>query len=226
MGCGIVSGMAHQTVCILLPDADRTRLTAIIRDRSRPFKHIQRAQILLASDRQPQVLRVAEAVGCSRPAVWRWQQRYAEQGVDGLLRDKTRKPGTPPTPPDVVAQVIEKTCQPPPHEATHWTGRAMAAAMGLSLRTIQRIWTSWDLAPQRIRTFKRSKDPAFTDKLVDIVGLYMSPPENAIVLKPFARQRSHRRPAPPPGHPREYDRNGWPGGGAGWARLIGVCSLH
>lgn len=174
--------MARQTVCILLPEDDCDRLKAIIGDRSRPFKHVQRAQIVLASDRQPQVVKVAESVGCSRPAVWRWQQRYAEEGVDGLLRDKTRKPGTAPTPPEIVAQVIEKTCQPPPSEATHWTGRAMAKAMNLSLRTVQRIWKAWDLAPQRIRTFKRSKDPAFADKLVDIVGLYMAPPENAVVL--------------------------------------------
>jgi hypothetical protein len=174
--------MARQTVCILLPDDDRARLKAIIGDRSRPFKHIQRAQIVLASDREPQVLAVANQVGCSRPAVWRWQQRYAEEGVDGLLRDKTRKPGTPPTPAEIVAQVIEKTCQPPPFEATHWTGRSMAKAMDLSLSTIQRIWKAWDLAPQRIRTFKRSRDPAFADKLVDIVGLYMAPPENAVVL--------------------------------------------
>lgn len=174
--------MACQTVCIVLPEDDRVRLRAIIGDRSRAFKHIQRARIILASDRQAQVLRVAESVGCSRPAVWRWQQRYAEKGVDGLLRDKTRKPGTPPIPPETVAQVIEKTCQPPPHEATHWTGRAMAAAMSLSLRTIQRIWKAWDLAPERTRTFKRSRDPDFADKMVDVVGLYMSPPESAIVL--------------------------------------------
>jgi hypothetical protein len=98
------------------------------------------------------------------------------------LRDKTRKPGKPPTPLDLVAKVVEMTCQAPPHEATHWTARAMAKAVGLSLRTIQRIWAAWDLAPQRIRTFKRSKDPDFAAKLTDIVGLYMNPPEAAIVL--------------------------------------------
>ena len=174
--------MAHQTVCIILAEGDRERLKAIIGDRNRPLKHVQRAQIILASDREPRVLKVAEAVGCSRPAVWRWQQRYSEDGVDGLLRDKTRKPGKPPTPPELVAKVVEMTCQPPPHEATHWTGRAMAEAVGLSLRTVQRIWKAWDLAPQRIRTFKRSKDRDFAAKLTDIVGLYINPPEAAIVL--------------------------------------------
>lgn len=174
--------MARQTVCIILPEGDRERLKAIARDRSRPFKHVQRASIILASDREPRVLTVAESVGCSRPAVWRWQQRYAEEGVNGLLRDKTRKPGKPPTPPDVVAKVVETTCQRPPHEATHWTGRAMAKAVGLSLTTVQRIWKASKLAPHRIRTFKRSKDPDFAAKLTDIVGLYMDPPEAATVL--------------------------------------------
>jgi transposase len=174
--------MACQTVSLVLADDDRARLKAIVADRSRPFKHVQRAEIILASDREPQVQRIAQSVGCSRPAVWRWQQRFAEEGTTGLLRDKSRKPGKPPTPPDLEAKVVEMTCQPPPHEATHWTGRAMAKAVGLSLRTVQRIWERWDLKPHRLRTFKRSKDPDFISKLNDIVGLYMDPPENAIVL--------------------------------------------
>src|SRR6056297_873848 len=103
--------MACQTVSLVLADDDRARLRAIVADRSRPFKHVQRAEIILASDREPQVQRIAQSVGCSRPAVWRWQQRFAEEGADGLLRDKSRKPGKPPTPPDLEAKVVEMTCQ-------------------------------------------------------------------------------------------------------------------
>ena len=85
-----------QSVCILVGAEERTRLAAIIGDRNRPQKHVQRARIvLLSADRLP-VLSVAQQAGASRPAVWRWQQRFAEAGVDGLLRDKTRKPGKAP----------------------------------------------------------------------------------------------------------------------------------
>src|ERR1700687_1602226 len=114
-----------QTVCILVGAEDRTRLAAIIGDRNRPQKHVQRARIVLASaDRQP-VAAVARQSGASRPAVWRWQQRFAEAGVDGLLRDKTRKPGKKPIPAATGARAVALTCGAPPGEGTHWTGRAM-----------------------------------------------------------------------------------------------------
>ena len=118
----------------------------------------------------------------SRPAVWRWQRRFAEEGVSGLLRDKTRPPGTPPLPPETVARVVAMTCAEPPGEATHWTGRAMAKEAGISLSSVQRIWAEHDLQPHRLRTFKRSNDPTFAEKLRDIVGLYVDPPAHSLVL--------------------------------------------
>ena len=125
---------------------------------------------------------MARRAGISRPAVWRWQQRFAEAGVDGLLRDKTRKPGKAPLGDGLVRRVVALTCAEPPGEATHWTGRAMAKAAGLSLRSVQRIWAAHKLQPHRVRTFKRSRDPEFVAKLADIVGLYMAPPRHAVVL--------------------------------------------
>jgi transposase len=164
-----------QTVSIILSSADRDRLDQIIGDRKRPLKHVLRAKIvLLSGDRLP-VLEVARRAGVSRPAVWRWQQRFAEEGVDGLLRDKTRKPGTPPISASVVARIVALTCTEPPGAVTHWTGRAMAKAIGVSLTSIQRIWETHRLQPHRMRTFKRSNDPAFAAKVEDIVGLYMDP---------------------------------------------------
>ena len=115
-----------QTVNILPHAEDRKRLLAMVADRNRPLKHVQRAKIILHSAERLPVQEVARRAGVSRPAVWRWQQRYGEQGVDGLLRDKTRKPGRPPLSPKTVAKVLELTCSAPPGEATHWTGRAMA----------------------------------------------------------------------------------------------------
>ena len=174
-------GMA-QTVCSFLSAEDRQRLAAILADRNRPQKHVARARIILHSAERLDVAEVARRAGISRPAVWRWQQRFAEAGVDGLLRDKTRKPGKPPHARGVVQRVVALTCGEPPGEATHWTGRMMAKATGLSLRTVQRIWAAHQLQPHRLRTFKRSRDPEFITKLADIVGLYLAPPRHAVVL--------------------------------------------
>jgi transposase len=171
-----------QTVCPWVLAADRQRLAAVLADRNRPQKHVARARIILASADRLDVAEVARRAGISRPAVWRWQQRFAEAGVDGLFHDKTRKPGKPPTPEAVVQRVVALTCAEPPGEATHWTGRMMAKAAGLSLRTVQRIWAAHRLQPHRLRTFKRSRDPEFTTKLADIVGLYLAPPRHAVVL--------------------------------------------
>ena len=171
-----------QTVCPWVSAADHRRLAAILADRNRPQKHAARARIILASAERLGVAEVARRAGLSRPAVWRWQLRFAEAGVDGLVRDRTRKPGKPATPAATVRAVVALTCGAPPGEATHWTGRMMAKAAGLSLRTVQRIWAAHKLQPHRIRTFKRSRDPEFITKLADIVGLYLAPPRHAVVL--------------------------------------------
>ena len=150
-----------QEVSVIVGDDDRARLEVIVKDRNQRRKHVQRAQIvLLSADRLP-VAQVARRASVSRPAVWRWQRRFAKQGVSGLLRDKTRPPGTPPLPDETVTRVVAMTCAEPPGEATHWTGRAMAKQAGISLSSVQRIWAEHDLQPHRLRTFKRSNDPAF-----------------------------------------------------------------
>ena len=171
-----------QTVCILLGAEDRTRLAAIIDDRNRPQKHVQRAKIVLLSAERLPVLEVARRTDASRPAVWRWQQRFAEAGAEGLLRDKTRKPGKPPLPAATVAMILALPCGEPPGQATHWTGRMVARAAGVSLRAAQRIWEAQRLQPHRIRTFKKSNDLAFAEKVEDVVGLYMNPPAHAVVV--------------------------------------------
>jgi len=105
-----------------------------------------------------------------------------KEGVDGLLRDKTRKPGKPPLLAATVQKVIGLVTGPPPGETTHWTGRVLATAAGISLRSVQRILEAHQLAPHRVRTFKLSNDPKFAEKLRDVVGLYVDPPAHAVVL--------------------------------------------
>jgi transposase len=105
-----------------------------------------------------------------------------EAGVDGLLRDATRPGRKPPLAPATIERVVAMTLAGPPGETTHWSGRMMAKAAGISHRSVQRIWAAHGLKPHRIRTFKLSKDPQFAAKVRDIVGLYLNPPEHALVL--------------------------------------------
>jgi transposase len=162
--------------------ADRARLEAIAADPNSRQKHAWRARIVLATADGLGTRAIAHRAGKSKPCVWRWQERFMREGVPGLLRDRTRKPGKTPLPSAIVDQVVGLTLGDPPREATHWTGRVMAKAAGVSLRSVQRIWKAHRLAPHRVRTFKLSRDPEFVPKLRDVVGLYMHPPAHAIVL--------------------------------------------
>ena len=125
-----------------------------------------------------------------------------------MLYDATRKPGKPPVPAEVVQRIVASTCSEPPGEATHWTGRAMAKIMGVSLRTVQRIWQAHNLKPHRLRTFKRSNDPDFIAKLEDVVGLYMAPPAHAIVLSIDEKSQIQALDRTQPGLPMKPGRRG------------------
>jgi transposase len=197
-----------QTVCVIVSASDRARLEAIASDRNRPQKHVERARVVLASLAGDPLQRVAARLGVSRPMIWRWQQRFAEAGVDGLLRDKTRKPGKPPLAAETVARVVALTCAEPPHQATHWTGRAMAEAASISLSSVQRIWAAHKLQPHRVRSFKRSRDPAFATKLTDIVGLYLDPPAHAVVLSIDEKSQIQALDRTQPGLPMKPGRCG------------------
>lgn len=210
-----------QTACIILCPADRERLTAISSDRNRQRKHVERAQVILVSAERGPVQQIASQLGVSRPTVWRWQQRFAEKGVDGLLRDKTRKPGKAPIAAETVQRVVALTCGKPPGETTHWTGRAMAKAVGISLRSVQRIWEAHRLQPRRVRTFKRSRDPRFTEKLVDVVGLYLNPPEHAVVLSIDEKSQIQALDRTQPG--RDHGGCGTVRFGRCWCRHPNLC---
>ena len=162
--------------------ADRTRLEAVVAAPRSPQKHVWRARIILLSADGVGTIEIARRAGIAKPTVWRWQRRFAETGVDGLLREKSRPPGIAPLPGETVARVVALTGEPPPGGATHWTVRAMAKAVGISHASVQRIWQAHSLRPHRLKTFKLSKDPAFAAKLREIIGLYVDPPAHAVVL--------------------------------------------
>ena len=161
---------------------DRLRLEAIISAPSSPQKHVWRARIVLLSGDGIGTSAILVATGKSKTCVWRWQERFMVAGVDGLLHEKTRPPGIPKTDADKTGSVIRLTQAPPPPDATHWTLRALAKAVGLAASTVHCIWQAHGLAPQRWRQFKLSNDKAFAEKLHDVVGLYVAPPAHAVVL--------------------------------------------
>ncbi len=130
------------------------------------------------------------------------------EGVAGLLHDKTRKPGLPPLPSALVDRVVALTLAEPPGETTHWTGRAMAAASGISLRSVQRIWAAHGLQPHRMRRFKLSQDPAFAAKLRDVVGLYLDPPAHSLVLSVDEKSQIQALDRTQPGLPMKRGRAG------------------
>ena len=177
-------------------------------DRCAPQKHVWRAQIILATADGCGTAEIIRRSGKAKPVVWTWQARFMAEGVDGLLRDKTRKPGKPPLPADTVQLVVDLVTGPPPGEATHWTGRMLAKAAGVSLRSVQRILEAHQLAPHRIRTFKLSNDPKFAEKLRDVVGLYVDPPAHAVILSVDEKSQIQALDRTQPGLPMKPGRAG------------------
>jgi len=189
--------------------ADRARLAAIVADRNRAQKHVWRARVVLLSADRVGTAEIMRRTGLSKPSVWRWQERYIEAGVDGLLRDRTRPSRVPPLPEAKVAEVIRRTLEePPPGEATHWTVRAMARASGVSPAKAHQIWQAAGLTPHRLRRFKLSTDPAFAAKVEDVVGLYIAPPKHAIVLSLDEKSQIQALDRTQPGLPMKPGRRG------------------
>jgi transposase len=180
-------------IVVNVTPGDRRRLEAIVGNRNAPQKHVWRAKIILATTDGCGTAEVMRRSGKAKPVVWRWQARFMAEGVAGLTRDKTRKPGKPPLAVVTVQRVVDLALSPPPGEATHWTGRMLAKAAGVSLRSVQRILEAHQLAPHRIRMFKLSNDPKFAEKLKDIVGLYVDPPAHAVVLSVDEKSQIQRQ---------------------------------
>lgn len=161
---------------------DQKVLEALIANRNTPLKVVWRAQIILATADGCGTNEIMRRSGKSKTCVWRWQERFMSEGVAGLTRDKTRPPGRKPLTPEIKAKVLAKTTTETPPNATHWSARMMARAMGLSHTSVQRIWGEAGLKPHLVKRFKVSNDPEFEAKVTDVVGLYMNPPDRALVL--------------------------------------------
>jgi transposase len=166
---------------VVLSESERSELKALAGRRKTAQAMAMRARIVLACAEGLQSKQVAARLRVDEATVGKWRRRFAERRLDGLS-DEPRS-GTPRTVGDArVEAVIVKTLESVPANATHWSSRGMAKASGLSVSTVQRIWRAFGLQPHRIESFKLSTDPNFVAKVRDVVGLYMSPPERAIVL--------------------------------------------
>jgi transposase len=195
-------------ITVAVSAADRGRLEAIVADRNSPQKYVWRSQIVLLTSQGVGTVEIMRQTGKSKPAIWRWQERFMAEGVDGLMRDKTRPSRIPPLGPEVAARVVELTRTDPPGEVTHWTAVAMAAQAGISVSSVQRIWRGHGLQPHRVRQFKLSNDPEFVSKLRDIVGLYVDPPAHAIVLSFDEKSQIQALDRTQPGLPMKKGRAG------------------
>jgi transposase len=168
-------------VRIDLTSEERAQLEAWARRRTTAQALAQRSRIVLAAADGLKNTEIAERLGVGRPMVTKWRNRFAADRLDGLVDEP--RPGRPRTITDEqVEEVVIKTLEATPKDATHWSTRSMAAEVGLTQNAILRIWHAYGLQPHRSETFKLSKDPLFVEKVHDIVGLYLNPPERAVVL--------------------------------------------
>src|SRR5499427_5787035 len=173
--------MARQLAALILSDEERAELKALAGRRKTAQALALRARIVLACAEGTQNKEVAAKLGVVEMTVGKWRRRFIQDRLEGL-RDEPR-PGAPRTIDDArIEATIVKTLESLPRDATHWSSRGMAKESGLSVSSVQRIWRAFGLQPHRMETFKLSTDPEFVVKVRDVVGLYVSPPQHAVVL--------------------------------------------
>ncbi|MDH5561938.1 MAG: IS630 family transposase [Deltaproteobacteria bacterium] len=164
-----------------LAEEDRQNLEAILRSPKSPQSLVLRTRIVLLCGAGQTAEEVAAALGTSLRSVYKWRKRFKESQLDGL-KDLPRSGQPKKLTEEKVKEVLRLTVERIPREATHWSVRLMAKAAGITTWQVQQIWQAADLKPHRLKTFKISNDPEFAEKVVDVVGLYMNPPDNAVVL--------------------------------------------
>ena len=203
--------MAQPRRIIQLRAGDRETLEQWARSRTTPQRLVERARIVLASAAGQSNAEIRALVSVSHPTVSLWLDRYEEAGVDGLARDRPRT-GRPKRldPEAVEAEIVRRTTKtkPPSDVATHWSTRLMAAEFGVSQTTVWRIWRAHGLKPHLAETFKLSNDPHFVEKLRDVVGLYVNPPERAVVFSVDEKSQIQALDRTQPGLPLKKGRAG------------------
>jgi transposase len=193
---------------ISLSMADRERLERLVRDRNTPQKAVWRARIVLLAADGLTAGAIATSAGKSVLTVRRWRRRYVAQGVEGLLKDATRPSRVKPLTPGKIEQVVHMTLHESPPKATQWSVRSMATAAHISHSSVQRIWRAHGLKPHLVKTFKISRDRNFAAKVEDVVGLYLNPPDKALVLCVDEKSQIQALDRTQPGLPMKKGRAG------------------
>ena len=166
---------------IWIDENQRNELTQLERAGKTPQKVALRARIILLASDGIANTEIAAQLHTTRPTVILWRNRFLQLGIPGLLRDRSRPGRIKSITPSVVQEVVNRTLHTTPRDATHWSVRTMATEMGVSRTTVHRIWKQHKLQPHRVETFKLSTDKEFVEKVRDVVGLYMNPPDHALV---------------------------------------------
>jgi transposase len=160
----------------------REVLETLSRSQTAAHRDVQRAKALLMASDGLATTRVAKEIGVSAATITRWREGFERDGLKGSVKVRPGRGRKPSISPEKVAQIVHATLHETPPGETHWSCRSMARAHGVSHTTVQKIWAARGLKPHRVKTFKLSQDPRFEEKLADVVGLYLNPPEKAIVL--------------------------------------------
>jgi transposase len=188
---------------ISLTEEQKLQLGAYARGRKVERRLAERASIILLAAENADNLEIAAKLGTSRQTVARWRARFLKSGIAGIERDaprpgRSRKLNS--------EEIVRKTTQERPQNATHWSTRSMARAAGVSEASVRRVWHAHGLKPHRVEVFKLSNDPQFTEKLEDVVGLYLNPPEHAIVLSVDEKSQIQALDRTQPGLPMKKGR--------------------
>jgi transposase len=191
-----------------LSSEQRTALERLARQRSAPARVVERARIVLLAAEGLENKQIARRMGVTREKAARWRDRFLAGGIVALEKDAPRPGRTRTITNRRVKKVVEMTLHQKPARATHWSTRTMAAAAGISEASVRRIWRAHGLKPHQVRAFKLSRDPEFTEKLKDIVGLYLNPPEHALVLCADEKSQIQALDRTQPGLPMKKGRCG------------------
>ena len=193
---------------IELSPEDRTALEGWIADRNTPQKLVWRARIVLMWADGCGITAIVRATGKTKRTAYRWRDRYLERGVEGLRRDASRPGRKKPLDAAVITRVVDMTLHEKPPAGTHWSARKLARAAGLSHTSVQRIWAAHGLKPHLTKTFKLSNDRQFAEKVQDIIGLYLNPPDKALVLCVDEKSQIQALDRTQPGLPMKKGRAG------------------
>ena len=174
--------MSRTASPIVLSAQEQVTIAEWARSRTQPLRLVQRARIVQLAATGQQSQKIARMLAVARPTVQLWRERFLALRLDGLVKDAPRPGRIPKISARKVRAVVEATLHTTPSNATHWSTRTMAKAQGLSAATVRRIWKQHNLKPHLVRTFKLSRDKHFVEKLYDVVGLYMNPPDKSLVL--------------------------------------------